>query len=405
MRWDYFSLAFNNLRRRGMRSWLTMLGIFIGIAAVVSLISLGVGLQQAVLGQFSSLSVDKLTIQNANTGFGPPGSTVIEKLNLEDVEVIEQAEGIDEIFGRILRPAKVEYNKAAIFSFVASIPDERVHANIVYDSFGIDVKEGRLIYNEDFGKVVLGNDFVKNDYFDKDIRVGNEIKIADKDFEVEGILEKSSSFEINSAILMIERDTEELYGVDGEYDLIVVQVQDKDKIEEVAEEVEELMRRDRKLDEGDEDFSVQTPIESLEGVNLILNIIQLIVVGIALISLLVGGIGITNTMFTSVIERTKEIGVMKAIGAKNQDIMIIFLIESGLLGLVGGIVGAVIGLAMAMAISNAVGSLLGGISFGVRISYPLLFGAISFSFILGIISGTLPALQASRLNPVEALRK
>ena len=135
-----------------------------------------------------------------------------------------------------------------------------------------------------------------------------------------------------------------------------------------------------------------------------MNIINLIVIGIAAISLFVGGIGIANTMYTSVVERTREIGIMKAVGARNKDILYIFLIESGLLGLVGGIAGALIGLGGALAISGLANQALGSDLFIISISYPLLLSAVSFSFFVGVLSGILPAIQASKLNVVDALR-
>ena len=149
---------------------------------------------------------------------------------------------------------------------------------------------------------------------------------------------------------------------------------------------------------------MQTPLQAIGTVNTILNIINLIVVGIAVISLLVGGIGIANTMYTSVLERTREIGTMKAVGAKNKDILLIFLIESGLLGLVGGIVGALIGLGLGFIVSGAANSYFGEEIIRVNLSLPLIFGAIIFSFLMGIFAGVVPALQASKLKPVEALR-
>ena len=165
------------------------------------------------------------------------------------------------------------------------------------------------------------------------------------------------------------------------------------------------MRRDRNEDEGEEDFSVQTPIQSLQSVNTIISIINLVVSGIAGISLLIGGIGIANTMFTSVLERTKEIGVMKSIGAQNKDILAIFLIESSLIGLVGGIVGGLIGLALAFGVSGIANSFFGENILQVAFSPSLLFASLGFSFVIGALSGIIPAYQASRLNPVEALRK
>ena len=196
-----------------------------------------------------------------------------------------------------------------------------------------------------------------------------------------------------------------LLNIDNEYDLIVAQVDKNSNITQVAQIIEQKIRKDRDEKIGEEDFSVQTPINMLASVNTILNIINAVVIGIALVSLLVGAIGIANTMYTGVLERTKEIGVMKAIGAKNRDVMLIFLFESGLLGLVGGIIGVIIGVLMAFGVSAGVNVGLGIDLFAVQFSLPLIVGSVLFSFLVGIISGVLPALQASKLKPVEALRK
>ncbi len=251
---------------------------------------------------------------------------------------------------------------------------------------------------------MLGNDFLSDD-FGKPIRIGSKVSINGKDFEVVGILKKTSTFTINSVVLMLEDDMKDLLDINEEVDLIVAQVENKNKIEEVAQDLEKKFRKDRNLKEGEEDFSIQTPLQALSGVNNILSIINIIIIGIAAISLLVGAIGITNTMYTSVLERTKEIGIMKAIGAENKDILFVFIIESGLLGLVGGIIGVIIGLGLAFGVSQAAGNFLGGIDLGIKISYPLIIGAISFSFFIGIASGILPAMQASKLKPTEALRR
>ncbi|MFH1326786.1 MAG: ABC transporter permease [archaeon] len=401
---DYFLLAFGNLKHRGLRSWLTMLGIFIGIAAVVSLISMGQGLETAVTGQFGSLSVDRLTIQNKQTGFAPPGSAVVEKLNDDDVNIIRNIGGVDKVVTRLIRVGTLTYNEISGFGYATDLPNDKEGADFVYESFNLEAEEGRLLRPEDREKVLLGNQFFETDDFDKEFRVGKTLKLNEKDFEIVGILEKSSSFQTNGLVMTTTKDLEDLLSIKGEYDIIVVQVKDANRIEEVAEEIELRIRRDRNEKLGEESFTVETPLQALESVSNILNIVNIIVIGIAAISLFVGGIGIANTMYTSVVERTNEIGIMKAIGAKNKDVLYIFLIEAGLLGLVGGIVGALIGLGGALGISNIANQALGGDLFVVAVSFPLLIGAISFSFLVGIISGILPAIQASKLNVVDALR-
>ena len=402
---DYFSLAVGNLKHRGIRSWLTMLGIFIGIAAVVSLISMGQGLQNAISAQFSSLSTDRLLVTNAETSFGPPGSYAIKKLTEHDLELIDSVSGVKITVSRLIRMAKVEHNRIVQFRYLGSLPDDQEKLDYVYDSFLLEAESGRLLRAGEKGSVIVGSDFKTNNGFDKDIEVGSRITIQGKSFQVAGILKKASTFQINSVVLMSDSDMKELLDIDDEIDAIVVGVDDPKKTEDVAKSIENKLRKDRDEDFGEEDFSVQTPIQALQSVETVLNIINLTVSGIAALSLIIGSIGIANTMFTSVVERTREIGIMKAVGAKNSDILSIFLIESGLLGLIGGIVGALIGLGLAFVASTVANGFFGTELFTVSISWSLILGSIMLSFFLGIISGSIPAYQASRLRPVEALRQ
>ena len=159
-------------------------------------------------------------------------------------------------------------------------------------------------------------------------------------------------------------------------------------------------RRKKRLIES----SIDTTGSTLSNINTVLIMVNAVVIAIASIALLIGGIGVANTMFTSIVERKKEIGIMKAIGAKNKDIMKIFLIESGLLGFFGGLAGALFGLTIAYLVSSIARQIIGGELFKVTLSWPLLIGASLFSFIIGLIAGYIPARQASKLNPVQALR-
>jgi putative ABC transport system permease protein len=381
-----------------------MLGIFIGIAAVVGLISLGQGLQTAVNAQFTSLATDELTIQNSEAGFGPPGSTVVEKLDEHDIDIIKRVKGVDMVIPLLLRVVQVEYNSQINFNYIASIPEDSEIANTIYESTPYKANEGRLLKVGDGNKVVIGKDIASKDSFGKKIDVGKNINIQGKDFEVVGILKSGGSFQVNQVILILEGELKDLLGLDDETDLITAKIRESEDIKEVAKDIEKAMRKDRGLELGEEDFSVKTPLEAVSAVNDILTSVNIVVVGIAMISLIVGGIGIANTMYTSVLERKQEIGTMKAIGAKNSDVLMIFLIESGLLGLVGGIIGVLIGMGMSLGVASVANNAFGTEIIAVEINYMLLLAAISFSFLIGILSGLIPSYQASKLKPVDALR-
>jgi len=383
---DYFSLAFGNLRHKGLRSLLTMLGIFIGIAAVVSLISLGQGLQDTITGQFGVLDADKLIVQNAGAGFGPPGSTVVKKLTEKDLELIEDISGVEFAISRLLRVVTIDIDDEREFITAASLPDDEDEIKVVVDALNLEIDEGRFLEADDRGKIIVGP-HLKEDHFDGKLRIGKNIKVQGKNFEVVGILEVGSNFFINNAIFMAEEDLKDILEIDDEIDLIVVQIEDEKRIKEISEDIERKFRKDRKLKSGEEDFSVETPLQSVGTINDILGTINIVIAGIAAISLVIGGVGIANSMYTSVLERTKEIGIMKSVGAKNRDILFVFLIESAFLGLAGGVIGAALGLGLAFGVSALVGSLIGGLDLQVRVSLPLISAAVSFSLLIGILTG------------------
>ena len=210
---QYASLAINNVRHRGIRSWLTILGVFIGIAAVVSLISLGQSLQQAITGQFSALSADRLVIQNAETGFGPPGSTAVKKLTEHDVEIVKSVSGIKRVVSRLLRVLPFEYNRVKGFEFVVSIPEKQEDIEYTYDSFQIESAEGKLLDATTTGKIMIGSSVAEVQNYEKKLRLGTRVKINGKEFEIAGILKPTGTFQVNSAVFMPEKDLKGLLNI------------------------------------------------------------------------------------------------------------------------------------------------------------------------------------------------
>ena len=401
---DYFIFAFNNLRHRQKRTWLTLLGIFIGIAAVISLISLSQGLGEAISKQFSDIGSDKITISASGLQYGPPGSYVVKPLTQKDLDAIKKINGIDIASGRLIRTAKIEFGDEVIYSYAVSLPYKEAR-KLVYETLNIETVKGRLLKDSDKYNALVGNKFLSdNEIFKKGLKTGDIIKINGKEFDVTGILKSLGTFQIDGAILIPEDEMREVFGIKNIYDILIVKIKPGTNIDSVTKDIERRLRIERNVEEGEEDFTVQTPQQLVATLSGILLIVQIILIGIASISLVVGGIGIMNTMYTSVLERTREIGVMKAIGAKNSDIFLLFFIESGLIGVVGGVIGVLIGLGFAKTVEIIAAVFLGPGILLSSISGWIIIGAILFSFIVGSISGVMPAIRASKLKPVEALR-
>ena len=401
---DFFSYSIENLRHRKLRSWLTMIGIFIGIAAVVALIGLGEGLRGAITGQFGFLGPDVLAVQASGLNFaGPPGQAVVNPLTKDLTEKIKSIPGVDIAVNRYIETGAFEFNDIQDIVFAWNVPENKERSKFE-KMLNLKVSQGRLLKDGDKFKVVLGNSFTDEDRFGKPIQVGNNIIFEGKQFEVVGILEKKGSFIFDTAVIMNEDVLISEFKDDDSVNAIAIKVNDLKSIGNVKRNVEELLRKERGVKEGEEDFTVQSPESALESLDDVLFGVQLFISIIAFISIVVGGIGITNTMYTAVLERTKEIGIMKSIGARNSSIFTLFFMESGFLGFVGGLIGVAIGVALANLFAFAGRQALGSDLIKADVSLALVFGSLLFSVIVGLIAGTVPAYHASKKNPVDALR-
>jgi len=399
---DYFSLPWKELRRRKLRSWLTLIGVFIGIAAIISLISLGQGLQNAITSQLSSLGTDKLMIMSKGSSFGS-GSTGMVKLTDQDVKVIRRTSGIKTVTGAAYTTGRIEINDVVRYNFVEGIPTIEEESSLFNSMQGYKLLSGRGLQPGDKYKVVLGYEYTNPDLFGRALSVGEKVLIKDESFKVVGIYQKIGSPPDDKAVIIPLDTYQELFNKPDEVSMIIAQTDAGEDPSLVAEEVKKELRDSRNVKEKEEDFTVQTPEQLFASFGTILDIVQIVLIGIASISLLVGGINIMNTMYTSVLQRTKEIGVMKALGAKNVQVMSLFLVEAGFYGLGGGIVGVTGGMLIAKLVEIAVTAVLGPYLV-ITFSWGLIFGTLGFSFLVGALSGLAPAYKASRLSPVDSLR-
>ena len=404
MNLDYLILALKNLKHRGIRSWLTLLGIFIGVTAVVALIGLGSGLQAAVGAQFGVSSTQVLTVQAGGlNSFGPPGSGAVNKLTTDDVDAIERLSSVEIAIPRIISSGKMEFNDVVDFGLVASVPDG-VKRKTAYEVLDSKAEAGRLLKDGDVNKVVLGYNFwSSDDIFGERIVTGKTVLIQDEKFIVVGILEKTGSLVFDNVVMMNEAPLRDLMDYGDDVDVIAVKARSEDVMDRAKEDIEKLMRKRRDVKIGEEDFEVSTPEAMMETVNSILGGVQAFIIIIASISILVGALGIVNTMTTSVLERRKEIGIMKAIGGTNGQIFMQFFFESGMLGLIGGLIGVIIGTLISVGGVIGINSFIGS-ELSPSVDFMLIGGALLGSFLIGAVAGIAPAMNAAKQNPVEALR-
>ena len=400
---DFFNFSLNNLKHRRLRTWLTMLGIFIGIAAVVALISLGQGMQKAIEKQFEELGSDKITIMSSMGGLASPAVSALSANPIieEDLKIIKKVDGVKLAAGILMSTADVEFKAKKKGILIWGTPVDETK-KIVEEMQGYKIENGRNLKSSDTNKAVIGS-YVADGLFDKKIDVGDKISIKDKSFTIVGILESVGN-RIDDGAISIPLDyARDIFDEENLISMMIIQVDKGLNATKVAESIEKNLRDHRNENEGEEDFVVSTSEQILSIFNTVFSVVQAVLIGIAAISLLVGGIGIMNTMYTAVLERTREIGVMKAIGAKNSDVMLIFLIESGMLGLVGGLIGILIGIGISKTVEIIASKFIGGL---LKAYFPwyLIAGALIFSFLIGTISGVMPAIQASKMKPVDALR-
>ena len=280
---DYFRIATLNLTKRRLRSWLTMIGIFIGVAAVISLIGLGEGLRTAISSQFGFLGSDILSIQASGSDLaGPPGSGVVDALDNKLIDKLERLNGVKGSYNRYIESGIIEFKDTQTIGVLTTVPggvDRKTFERIL----NLDTEEGRLLDDRDNRKVLLGYNYAEEvvfgseNVFSKGIHTGDKISINDEQFEVVGVLEKSGNLMLDGAAFLNENVFLEIFGDDGTTDVIAVQVEDEKDIVTTKESIEKLLRRERDVKKGEEDFSVESPQKILESLNSTLFAVQLFV--------------------------------------------------------------------------------------------------------------------------------
>ena len=389
--------SLKNLEHRKGRSFLTVFSILVGITTIFIFISFGMGLYNYVNSFTTGTSADKLIISAKGASLGGLTSTI--PLNDSDVNAIKKVPGVYSATGMYIGPAKIEKFGETKYGYLASYNPK---IPIALDIFQVGIEKGRLLQQNDGASVVLGHSYmVPGKIFTKALKVNDMITVNNQSFRVVGFLQTIGNPTDDTDIFITNKEFEKLYPGKNYYEIIAKV--DTSNLNQTINKVEIALRHERNEKKGMEDFFVQSFEDMLKSYSSALNIIIGFIILIALISVLVSAINTANTMITSVLERYKEIGVLKAVGAKNNEILSIFLFESSFLGFVAGILGVGFGYLLT-SLGGKILIALGWSFLAPAYSWPLFIGCILFATLTGAISGIIPAIRASKINTVDALR-
>ncbi|MBI3828593.1 MAG: ABC transporter permease [Planctomycetes bacterium] len=397
--WTIVKVAFKSLAANKLRSFLAMLGIIIGVGAVISMMAIGSGAQAQVLARFSAMGTNLLVIRPGQRGSGGVMSGTQLNLKLDDADaMLKEAEGIGAVAPVVSGSSQVKYLSRNTRTNVLG------SSTTYFTIRTFEIDKGRTFTEAEVdrhARVAVIGPVTATNLFGEDDAVGEIIKVKGINFQVIGVMKSKGDqgyFNPDDQVIVpYTTAMKQLFGLDYLRE-IDIQAADEEKLADVQESVKQLLRKRHRLQaDTPDDFSIQNQAELLEARSSATKTFGILLGSVGAISLLVGGIGIMNIMLVTVTERTREIGVRKAIGAKNRHILLQFLIEAMIMSAVGGVIGVGVGVGAAHVVGDVMALQEVVETFSVIL-------ALTFSVGVGIFFGFYPACRASHLDPIEALR-
>ena len=397
--WTIVKVALKSLLANKLRTFLAMLGIMIGVGAVISMLAMGTGARQQVMDRIASMGKNLLLVHPSQRGFRGVMSDTSQRLHLEDAKaILEQVAGVYQVAPVVRGSNQIKYlNKNTRSSVIGS-------SMTYFPIRSFEIEKGRSFTEgevERMARVAVLGSAVAENLFETMNPIGETIKIKGINFSVVGVTKAKGSRGRHNpdeqVVIPYTTGMKQLLGLDYLHE-IAIQAADNAILQKVQEATTAVLRRRHRLVEGvPDDFHLHNQAEIVEAASGVSRTFSILLGSIAGISLLVGGIGIMNIMLVTVTERTREIGVRKAIGAKNRDILLQFLVEAIALSGLGGIIGVVLGIGTAQMIPKFT-------QFSTVATLGSILLALSFSAAVGIFFGYYPARRAAQLDPIEALR-
>ncbi len=404
-----FKTAFRGLQANKSRSALTILGIVIGITAIMMVMSLGEGAQNLILGQIQSMGSKVIEIRPGREpkGFSDILQMFSDSLKEKDLTALKRKENVPH--AKSVEPL--------VFGGATAVFENEAYNISIYGVgegftriYNIEVDEGRSVDEDDVKNrsdvVVIGSK-VKEELFGLSDAIGQKIKIKNRNFRVIGTLSKKGQVSIvnfdDVALIPWTTAQQYVFGI-KHFQHILVEAESEDFVDETAEDIKITLRNSHNItDPEKDDFSIGTQASAMEQVGTIMNILTLFLAAVAAISLIVGGVGIMNIMLVSVTERTREIGLRKALGATEKNILFQFLLEAVALTAIGGIIGIILGTLFSFLTSLAL-TKFANLNWPFNFPVQAALLGLAVSAFVGLVFGLYPARQASRKSPIEALR-